>query len=187
MGCLQQVVVLSHLMIAGGDEPAAPMYARVHQEGPRQYVVVERPGRPPVIVGGSDEILARDDLAGTWQVKSLEHEGQPRPDVADGLQMRFTRGRLELMQGGRGTIVVAYNLNLKHYPHHFAWVLHGNGWLTQQKGVYWLEGDRLALCVAAVGGRRATEFLTQPADGRTMFVLERISPADEPPLLKREP
>ena len=35
------------------------------------------------------------------------------------------------------------------------------------------------LCLAPVNMRRATEFLTQPYDGRTLFTLERVKPPGE--------
>ena len=50
-----------------------------------------------------------------------------------------------------------------------------------QKGIYWLDGDTLALCLGAVNKGRATEFLTQPHDGRTLFLLERIKPQEQAP------
>jgi len=92
--------------------------------------------------------------------------------------MRFSRGRLELKQWGRVPIVVAYDVNVKTYPYHFTWTLRSFGRILIQRGVYWLENDVLMLCLAPVNTRRATEFLTQPHDGRTMFILERAAPQD---------
>jgi uncharacterized protein (TIGR03067 family) len=177
MTCLHPFVAFLPLVISGDT---GPVYAEVHQEEPRKYVVIERPGKPSVVILGSDEVLAREDLKGTWQVVSCEHEGEPRPDLAPDLQMRFSRGRLELMQWGRAPIVVAYDVNINNYPYHFTWTLRGYGGIMIQRGVYWLEKDTLMLCLAPVNTRRATEFLTQPHDGRTMFILERAKPQDIP-------
>ncbi len=175
MTCLHPLVALLPLVISGD---AGPVYAEVRREEPRKYVVIERPGKPSVVVSGSDEILAREDLKGTWQVVSVEHEGEPRPDLAPDLQMRFTRGRLELIQWGREPIVVAYDLKINNYPYHFRWTLRSFGRIMIQRGICWLEDDTLMLCLGPVSTRRATEFLTQPYDGRTMFILERVKPQD---------
>jgi uncharacterized protein (TIGR03067 family) len=180
MCCLHQLAAMLPLMMFGGP---GGIQAEIRLEAPRRVVVVERAGKPPVVVAGSEVILAREDLTGIWQVVLLEHEGEPRPDLAPDLQMKFSRGRLELMQRGRETIIVAYGLDLKYYPRHFHWYLQCDGRLYMQEGVFWVEGDTLMLCLGAVNGRPAAEFLTQPGDGRTLFVLERAKPQqdDRPP------
>jgi uncharacterized protein (TIGR03067 family) len=177
MTFLQSFVAVMPLVISGDVGPAhAEILLR---EEPRKYVVIERPGRSPVVVLGSDDVLAREDLKGTWQVVKMEHEGEPRPDLAADLQMRFSRGKLELLQWGRPPITVAYDVKVKHYPYHFSWTYRSFGRILIQKGVYWVEGDILLLCLGPINTRRATEFLTQPYDGRTMFVLERVEPEGE--------
>lgn len=173
MTCLHPLVAVLPLVISSD---VGPDYAEVRREEPRKYVVIERPGRPAVLVPGSDEIVAREDLKGTWQVVSCEHEGESRPDLAPHLQMRFSRGMLELIQWGRPPIKVAYDVNVNDYPHHFTWTLRTFGRILIQRGIYWLEDDVLMLCLGPVNTRRATEFLTQPHDGRTMFLLERVTP-----------
>jgi len=177
MSCLYPFVAILPLMICNGPDAVQPI---VVQDQPRRFVVVERPGRAPVVLLGSEEILARDNLKGTWRVTHLEHQGQPRPDLAPGLLMKFTRGRLELMQGGRPPIIVAYQLDVKQYPPRFTWIFRDErGGIALQKGIYWVEGDTLMLCLAPIDSRRATEFLTQPGDGRTLFALERVASEDE--------
>jgi len=177
MSCLHPFVAILPLLVTSGPSAAPPV---VGDAQPRQFVTIERPGGAPVVLLGSEEIFARDDLKGTWQVTHVEHEGQPRPDLAPGLQMEFTRGRLELMQQGHAPLIVAYHLDVDQNPPHFTWVFHGQfGGIQLQKGVYWAEGDTLMLCLAPIDARRATEFLTQPGDGRTLFSLERIAAEDE--------
>ena len=176
MSCLHCVMALVPLALSAGPEATR---RDVYTEPARRFITIERPGLPSVVLLGSEEILARDDLVGTWQVVSLEHRGDPRPDLAPQLQMRFSRGKLELMQEGKPTITVAYSLDLKTYPPRFTWVHRQPGYIAMQKGVYWVEGDTLMLCLAPINARRATEFLTQPYDGRTLFTLERIKPPGE--------
>lgn len=176
MSCLHCVMALLPLAVSAGPEATQP---RVYTEQPRRFITIERPGLPSVVLLGSEEILARDDLVGTWQVVALEHQGEPRPDLAPQLQMRFSRGKLELMQEGRPTITVAYSLDLKTYPPRFTWVHRQPYYIAMQKGIYWVEGDTLMLCLAPINMRRATEFLTQPYDGRTLFTLERVKPPEE--------
>ena len=64
--------------------------------------------------------------------------------------MRFSRGKLELMQEGRPTTTVAYDLDRKDYPPRFTWVHREPCYIAIQKGVYWLEGDTLMICLAPV-------------------------------------
>jgi uncharacterized protein (TIGR03067 family) len=176
MSCLHCVMALLPLAVSAGPEASQPT---VYTEQPRRFITIERPGLPSVVLLGSEEILARDDLVGTWQVVELEHQGEPRPDLAAGLQMQFSRGKLELLQTGRPTITVAYDLDLKTYPPRLTWVHRLPCHIAIQKGVYWVDGDTLIICLAPINTRRATEFLTQPYDGRTMFTLERLEPAAE--------
>jgi uncharacterized protein (TIGR03067 family) len=175
MSCLYHCVAVLPLLI--GASPDQSQFV-VRSEEPRRYVVVERQGKPPVVVLGSSKILARDDLVGTWQVAYFEREGKSRPDLVSGLQMKFSRGRLELMQQGCQTIVVAYDMTVTDYPRHFNWFHRPGGRISMQKGVLWLEGDTLMLCLGAISRPPATEFLTEPGDGRTLFVLERTGPQD---------
>jgi uncharacterized protein (TIGR03067 family) len=142
-------------------------------ERAKRYIVIQRPDGPPIIMGGAENAFARNDLVGLWNVIHLEQNGDSDPGLASTLQMQFSRGKLELMQLGRPTITVAYRLDTKFYPRHFMWCIRPGGCIQMQRGVYWLADDKLLLCVGPVNGRRATEFLTEPQDGRTFFVLQR--------------
>ena len=150
-------------------------------DAPRRYVVVDRPGQEPVVVKGSDEILARNDLVGLWEVAQLEQGARSRPELACQLQVRFSRGKIELFQSGSVPKVVAYNLDIKHYPRHFDWYEYQGRELRLQRGVYWIEGETLLLCLGPINKRRATEFLTTPYDGRTLFVMKRIEGKNDLP------
>ena len=174
MNCLPTLAAFLSLVISA--EPSS-IEAEVDQQQYQQYVPVDRPDGSRLFVPASDQVLARDVLRGTWQVVSLEHQGHELPDLAVDLQMKFTRGRLELLQYGREPVVLAYQLDLGNSPAGFTWILRPNGQVWQQKGVCWTDGEKLMICVAAVNQRRANDFLTQPCDGRTLYVLERAEPA----------
>lgn len=160
-----------------------PQYTEnvVVPDAPRRYVVVDRPGQEPVVVKGSDEVLARNDLVGLWEVSYYEQGAEPRPDLAGQLHIRFSRGKIELLQANRAPKVVAYNLDVKHYPRQFDWYEYLGSGLRLQRGVYWLEGETLLLCLGPINRRRATEFLTTPYDGRILFVMKRIEGKNDLP------
>lgn len=173
------------LVLTIGAQPAAE--DNVHfQEPARRYAVVDRPGQDPVIVRGSDQVLARNDLVGTWQVVEFETAGTERPDMASLLQMKFSRGKLELVQFGRPTLTVAYTLDIDNDPRCFNWFDRKTGLLRQQRGIYWIEGETLMLCMGSINERRPSEFVTAPGDGRLLFVLKRIEKPEHPGLLKSE-
>lgn len=125
-----------------------------------------------VYAGVSTEVLAREALTGSWQVMFLEQDGVSNPELATRLQMRIYRGRIELLQAGRPTRVVSYEIDLAPEPPRLNWKIPQT--LVRQKGIYWLEGDILKICLGPVYDWGATNFLTQPGDGRTLFVLKRV-------------
>jgi uncharacterized protein (TIGR03067 family) len=133
------------------------------------------PAQPGPAAFQAADLIARNALIGTWQATDLEINGQSRPEIAAGLQMRFSRGRLELLQSSRPPIVVAYNVNPTKSPTGFTWRLPDGG-VTFQDGIYSQEGETLVICLSAINAPGATQFLTQPNDGRLLFVLQRISP-----------
>src|SRR5438067_8566995 len=100
MICLAPYAALFPLAICS-QVPTTP--DRAYQPPQALPAATTRSELPAAVVQGSTELVARNDLAGTWTVSYLEYDGQPRPDVAAGLEMKFTRGQLELIQRGRPT------------------------------------------------------------------------------------
>lgn len=145
-----------------------------------QYDVVTSANDNPMIVGGTPDMIARTELVGLWRAVHLEQNGVANPALAEQLHMRFYPGRVALMQTGRPTIDMAYRLETRHDPHHFSWFIRPAGLIVMQRGVYWLTGDKLLLCLGSINERRASAFLTAPGDGRTLFILERVQPAGAP-------
>ena len=167
-------VMLFFLACAGvsrGQDPGASNAATVDDYS--GYTDAELQVLQQLSAGLSAEVLARQALTGTWQVVILEQDGLPNRELAKDLQMKFYRGRLELMQKGRPTRVVSYHIDLAPEPPRFDWKIPQT--LARQKGIYWLEGDILKICIGPVYDWGATQFLTQPGDGRTLFVMKRIA------------
>lgn len=178
MACLHTLITVLSTIVSAAPQSTGDI---IIPDAPKRYVVVDRPGQAPVIVKGSEEILARNDLVGLWEVSYLEQRAVSRPELAGQLHIRFSRGKIELLQGDREPKIVAYNLGIVQYPRHFDWFEYRGSDLRLQRGVYWIEGDTALLCLGPVNGRRATEFITSPYDGRTLFVLKRIEGKSEVP------
>ncbi len=142
----------------------------------QRSAIINQAGREPVMVKEWEAIVARDALVGLWDVAYVEQQAEPRPELAPQLQIRITRGRIELFQAGSAPKVVAYNLDTKDDPPRFDWYEYRGGELRLQRGVYWIQEDTLLICLGPINGRRATEFLTTPYDGRTLFALKRTEP-----------
>jgi uncharacterized protein (TIGR03067 family) len=134
---------------------------------------LERDGLPLAAILDAPDVQVKAALAGTWQASYFEHSGESRPDLAAAVQMKFTRGKLELIQRDRRPITVSYNVSPQRTPAGFVWRVPGA--IVFQDGVYYLEGDTLVLCLGPVNATPASQFVTQPGDGRSLYVLRRIS------------
>jgi len=173
MNCLSSFAALLPVLLAA--QPAAPVpgvYGT--QESPTELAA--GPEQPGAAAFNAADLTARNGLVGVWQGAYFEHNGESLPAVAAGLQMKFSRGRLELIQGGRPPIVVAYSINPAKTPSGFLWKVPGSGTIAFQDGIYGQEGNTLVICLAEINAPAATQFLTQPGDGRTLFVLQRTNP-----------
>lgn len=170
MICISQFVALLPLIAA-----AQPTMSQAEtRERQSALYGLERDGLPLAAILEAPDVQVKAALVGTWQASYFEHSGQSRPDVAADIQMKFTRGKLELIQRGRKPITVAYNVSPQRTPAGFVWRLPDGG-ITFQDGVYYLEGDTLVICLATVNAGPAAQFVTQPGDGKTLYVLRRIS------------
>jgi uncharacterized protein (TIGR03067 family) len=167
---LNQFVVLLPLLIS-----VQPTISEVETRE-RQSAIhnLERDGLPLAAILDAPDVQVKAALAGTWQASYFEYSGFSRPEIASGIQMKFTRGHLQLLQRGRPPIVVAYNVNPDRTPAGFVWRLPDGG-ITFQDGVYYLEGDTLVICLGRINGTTASQFVTQPGDGRSLYVLRRTS------------
>jgi uncharacterized protein (TIGR03067 family) len=173
MICACPIVVLLPLMICGQLTQSSES---AYQERLGQILPTERNGLPVGLLLGSPELLARSNLVGTWRASYLEHGGESRPDVAAGLELKINRGRIDLMQRGRPTIVVSYSVIPARIPSGFLWSLPNSNGAAFQDGIYYLEGDTLVICLAGTNAPAATQFVTQHGDQRTLYVLQRVPP-----------
>jgi len=119
-----------------GAQPSLPPSASTYQERLKQILPTERNGLPDIVFLDSPELLARSNLVGTWRASYLEHDGQSHPEIAAGLTMKFSRGRIELMQRARPTVVVAYNVVTSKIPSGLIWSLPSSGGVMLQDGIY---------------------------------------------------
>jgi hypothetical protein len=171
MTCLGPIVVLLPLLICGQLSQSS---ANAYKEQLSQILPTERNGLPDALLLGSPELLARSNLVGTWRASYLEHGGDSRPDVAAGLELKIYRGRIDLMQRGRPTVVVSYSVIPARIPSGFLWSLPSTSGVMFQDGIYYLEGDTLVICLAGTNAPAATQFVTQHGDHRTLYVLQRV-------------
>src|SRR5438874_10570185 len=170
MTCLGQCAALLPMAIC--TQPAV-LPDSAYRQPQAQVMTASRDGLPSAVLQGSADLVARTNLVGTWKATYLEYDGQPRPDVAAGLEMNFTRGHLELRQQGRPPIVVAYSLNPTKSPLGFSWKLPQPHSVMLQDGIYYLQGDTLVICLASINAPTISQFLTQPGERETLFVLKR--------------
>lgn len=174
MSCVLPLAVLLPVVLAA--QPMLPPEVSYSRQPYPALAPPTRPDQPGVEAYSEAESLLRSNLVGTWQAVYFEHDGQSQPEVAAGLQMKFSRGRLELLQTGRPPLIVAYNVNPSKSPAGFLWKLPYASSVTFQDGIYHVSGNRLAICLSAINTPPAWKFLTQPGDGKTLFVLERSGP-----------
>ena len=176
MICACPFVVVLPLMICGQLTQSS---ASAYQEQLLQILPTEHNGLPDALLLSSPELLARSNLVGTWRASYLEHGGAARPDIAAGLELKFSRGRIDLMQRGRPTVTVSYTVIPARIPSGFLWSLPNPSGVTFQDGIYYLEGDTLVICLANINAPAATQFVTQHGDQRTLYVLQRVPPVSQ--------
>src|SRR5262245_2446437 len=120
-----------------GAQPLQP--GPGYQDRVRQMIPTEHDGLPDQLFYDSTELLSRANLVGNWRASYVEHNGASRPDVAAGLTMKFTRGRIEMTQTDRPPVLVAYNLNIAKVPAGLIWsVPQSYTGIMFQDGIYYL-------------------------------------------------
>lgn len=128
----------------------------------------------------------KDELAriqGTWQLVYAEMDGMTAP----GEQIRPARvvikGNSNTLYFGDKPIVqdVSFTLDPTATPRTADDTINdGPDKGKQIHGIYELEGDTLASCVAKIGQERPKKFSTTPGSGHSFRVFKRVRPDEDP-------
>jgi uncharacterized protein (TIGR03067 family) len=114
-----------------------------------------------------------ESLQGTWNIVSLEMDGQPMPSGEACIRIKSSRftttamggeysGRVELDES---TSPKSFNLRFEQGPET------GN----TSYGIYELDGDTWKICLTLRGGTRPAKFATRPGSGLALEVLKRAA------------
>jgi uncharacterized protein (TIGR03067 family) len=119
-----------------------------------------------------------DGLQGTWNIVSLEMDGQKMPGGGARIVVRGDRFTTIAMGATyEGTVAVHQTTAPKSFDLHFeAGPEKGNTNL----GIYELDGDRWKICLSTRGSVRPREFAAPPGTGIALEILDRGSVADVP-------
>jgi uncharacterized protein (TIGR03067 family) len=125
-------------------------------------------------------------LQGSWNVTSLEADGQKIPPAAfHGSQIVLERNKFTSIAMGatyKGTI----GINELKRPKAFDLVFTaGPEKGNRNLGIYKLEGDAWTICLNTRGGERPRQFATQADTGVALETLERVRGAKANPRAKR--
>ena len=125
--------------------------------------------------------LAR--FQGTWQLVYSETDGKTTPgDRIQAVRVEI-KGNSHSVYFGDKQVVhdVSFTLDPTVTPRTTDDTINdGPDKGKQFHGIYELEGDTLASCVAKVGENRPTKFATIPGSGHTFRVFKRVRPGEDP-------
>jgi uncharacterized protein (TIGR03067 family) len=119
-----------------------------------------------------------DRLQGTWNIVSLEMDGQKMPGGDGRIAVKgkqFTT--LGMGAAYEGTLTVHEKTAPKGFDLHFA---EGPEKGNTALGIYQLEGDRWKICLTTRGGDRPAEFAAPTGTGIALETLERASESGQP-------
>ena len=119
-----------------------------------------------------------DKLQGTWQVTSLETDGNETPEAALGEATITIRGDTFISRGMgydyAGTIELSPGKKPKAFDLLFT---AGPPEGMVNRGIYTLDGDTWTICLATRGDARPRRFATKADSGLAMETLKRGTPA----------
>jgi uncharacterized protein (TIGR03067 family) len=119
----------------------------------------------------------KEKLQGTWQVVSLEAEGEKGPaEVAKALKYIFTGDKLAIQPAEPGSSSeFTYQVDPTRKPKVIDMkVENGPDKGNTDFGIYLLDGDNLKICFG--GKERPTAFESKPKSGTALVVLKREKP-----------
>ncbi len=129
---------------------------------------------------GSDD-LAR--IEGTWQLVYTESDGKSTPGerIKDIRVVIKGKSHSVYVEGKELVHDVSFTLDPTAKPKTTDDTINsGPDQGKQIHGIYELEGDTLASCVAKVGQERPQKFATTPGSGHTFRVFKRVRPGENP-------
>jgi uncharacterized protein (TIGR03067 family) len=117
-----------------------------------------------------------DGLQGTWNIVSLEMDGQKMPGAGARIVVRGDRfTTIGMGATYEGTVAVHQTTVPKSFDLHFE---EGSEKGNINLGIYELDGDKWKICLATRGSGRPREFAAPPGTGIALEILERGSVAD---------
>lgn len=139
-------------------------------------------GWPWLLIVATGTLLAGEPatdsrtIQGSWVLVSSQTGGETVPAEslkARDVRMVFEGDRVIARTGDKAVTLGTFALDPTKTPRAYDRV-YSDG--SPRKGIYRLEGDRLTVCIAALGGERPTAFATRPGDGLTLLVYRREKP-----------
>lgn len=130
--------------------------------------------------------VVKDELArieGTWQLVYAETDGKTTPGAQIQAVRVVIKGNSHSVYFGEKLVVhdVSFNLDPSVTPRTTDDTINdGPDKGKQIHGIYELEGDTLASCVAKIGQERPKKFSTTPGSGHTFRVFKRVRPDEGP-------
>ena len=115
-----------------------------------------------------------DKLQGTWNVTSLETDGQTMPATVFDKAQIVVEGNKFTSLGMGATYEGTVKLDLASKPKAFDLLFsagHAKG--HRNLGIYKLDGDTWTICLATRGKKRPEKFATAPESGLALETLER--------------
>jgi uncharacterized protein (TIGR03067 family) len=112
-----------------------------------------------------------DGLQGTWNIVSLELDGQKMPGGGARIEVRGNRFTTIAMGAAyAGTVAVHETTTPKSFELHFE---EGPEKGNTSFGIYELDGDRWKICLTTRGSERPREFAAPPGTGIALETLQR--------------
>jgi uncharacterized protein (TIGR03067 family) len=142
------------------------------------------PGSP--VWSAQEDQAVKDELAqfeGTWQLVYAETDGKTAPGEQIQNVRVVIKGKSHSVYFGDKLVVhdVNFTLDPKATPKTSDDTINDGPDKGQQiHGIYELERDTLASCVAKVGQERPKKFSTAPGSGHTFRVFKRVRPDEDP-------
>lgn len=157
----------------------------------RQFLLAVSCGLIVVMLGSrsraaEDSPAVKQELArfqGTWQLVYAETDGKTVPAERIQAVRVEIKGNSHSVYFGDKQVVhnVAFTLDPTATPRTTDdTVNEGPDKGKQFHGIYELEGDTLASCVAKAGADRPKKFATAPGSGHTFRVFKRVRPGEDP-------